>query len=177
MRLRTSALAFGSVGIQAVLMCLLVFSGLFAFAAPPPNASPAQARDKNHPDRSKNAMNANRSPNNGNVIKAIRSSPYETAPNGLTIRSGVEIELYSPRSFPVGNERVVLKIGKQQFTRSRSPDDGTLNTLFFLLPAQAFARAVDGDPVTIQYGLGDTGRRWDFGKLNKRLLKKERTGR
>ena len=93
-----------------------------------------------------------------NVIKSIK-----------TVRSEVEIQLTSSRAFGVRNALVVLRIGTQEFTNSRSPEDGSLNTLIFTLTSDEFARLAPGDRVTVQYG-DEPG--WDFGTLDKRLLDK-----
>jgi hypothetical protein len=87
-----------------------------------------------------------------------------------TVRSAVELQLTSSRSFGVRNALVVLRIGTQKFTKSRSPEDGSLNTLIFTLTADEFARTAPGDRVTVQYG-DEPG--WDFGTLDKRLLDKK----
>jgi hypothetical protein len=93
-----------------------------------------------------------------NVIKSMK-----------TVSSGVELRLTSSRSFEVRNALVVLRIGTQEFTKSRSPEDGSLNTLIFTLTSDEFARLAPGDRVTIQY---DNEPGWDFGTLDKRLLDK-----
>jgi hypothetical protein len=94
-----------------------------------------------------------------NVIKSMK-----------TIRSEVELQLTSSRLFGVRNALVVLHIGTQEFTKSRSPEDGSLNTLIFTLTSDEFARLAPGDRVTVQY---DNEPGWDFGTLDKRLLDKK----
>jgi len=91
-----------------------------------------------------------------NAIKSIK-----------TLGSEVEIQLTSSRPFGVRNALVVLRIGTQKFTKSRPPEDGSLNTLIFTLTSDQFARTAFGDRVTVQYG-DEPG--WDFGTLDKRLL-------
>ena len=94
-----------------------------------------------------------------NVIKSMK-----------TVGSEVELQLTSSRSFGVRNALVVLRIGTQEFTKSRSPEDGSLNTLIFTLTSDEFARLAPGDRVTVQY---DNEPGWDFGTLDKGLLDKK----
>ncbi len=97
----------------------------------------------------------------GNTIDSIK-----------TVKAGVDIELTSTKEFPVRDELVVLRIGTKEFTKSRSPDDGNLNTLIFTLTTQEFDQVATGDEVTVQYGRDGSSERWDFGKLDKRLRDK-----
>jgi hypothetical protein len=94
-----------------------------------------------------------------NVIKSMK-----------TVSTGVELQLTSSRSLGVRNALVVLRIGTQKFTKSRSPEDGSLNTLIFTLTSEEFARTAPGDRIWVQYGNGPG---WDFGTLDKRLLDKK----
>ena len=85
-----------------------------------------------------------------------------------TVTSGVEIELNSTRVFPVRNEIVILRIGTEEFTKSRHPEDGDLKTLIFTLTANELARTNSGDKVTVYYGRdASTENKWDFGVLYK----------
>jgi hypothetical protein len=93
----------------------------------------------------------------------------------------VEIEVHSNREFPIRNQVVVLRIGTQEFFRSKSPEDGSLKTLIFMLSPDQFAALPDGAAMTVKYGrekdgAGDLeiasaarGLKWDFGKLNKAI--------
>ena len=83
-------------------------------------------------------------------------------------QAGIEIELTSPTPFPVRNEVVVLRIGTQEFTTSRHPEDGNLNTLIFTVPPEQLARAA-GERVIVQYGHNESVQ-WDFGPLHRALL-------
>ena len=106
-----------------------------------------------------------------NTVKSIR-----------TVNGVVEVELHSSREFPVRDEVVVLRIGKKEFLRSRSPEDGSLKTLIFMIEPDEFGSLADGEEMTVKYGksredAGDVGAdaasahrpRWNFGKLNKSL--------
>jgi hypothetical protein len=91
-----------------------------------------------------------------NTIRSVRA-----------VQSGVEIEVHSATEFPVRANIVVLRIGDKEFTQSRNPADGSLNTLIFTLTPGEFAQVNHGDPVSVYYGRGETGGRWNFGALNK----------
>ncbi len=99
----------------------------------------------------------------GNAIQSIR-----------TVQGTVEIELTSATEFPVRDELVRLRIGAQEFTRSRPPRDGRLNALIFTLTAEQFDKLADGDEVIVQYGRDGASQRWRFGKLDKRLKDKKK---
>jgi hypothetical protein len=94
-----------------------------------------------------------------NVIKNIQ----------MTLEGSIEIELTSPTPFPVPSEVVMLRIGNQESTISRHPDDGNLNTLIFTVQPEQFARAAAGERVVVQFG-HDESVQWDFGPLDRALL-------
>lgn len=115
-----------------------------------------------------------------NTVRTIRAAAPSAAAGAATAE--IEIELHSTQPFPILDQVVVLRIGNQDFLKSRSPEDGSLNTLFFSVSADAFAQLPDGARMTVRYGKGDPdgveqsaaqaarGRRWDFGTLDKSLL-------
>lgn len=85
-----------------------------------------------------------------------------------TVKDGIDIEVHSTRVFPVRNELVVLRVDKKEFTKSRSPQDGNLNTLIFTLTSSEFEReTATGDDVFVQFGRGEGSDRRYFGKLDK----------
>jgi len=97
-----------------------------------------------------------------------------------TVNGFVEIEVQSSREFPVRDEVVVLRIGEKEFQRSRSPENGSLKTLIFMIDPEEFASLADGETMTVKYGrshgeeaavaaASPRSPRWDFGKLNKAL--------
>ena len=106
-----------------------------------------------------------------NVVKSVKS-----------VDSTVEIELHSSKPFPIRDEVVVLRIGNKEFYRSKHPENGSLNTLIFMLSAKEFSALADGQPMIVKFGRGNDAAgeiqaarergepRWDFGKLDKRLL-------
>jgi hypothetical protein len=109
-----------------------------------------------------------------NTVKAIR-----------TVSNTVEIELESTKQFEIRNDLIVLRIGDREFSRSKTPKDGSLNKLIFMVPAQEFAQLTDGEAMTVSFrsdnvsgDVAATGRRtrggprWDFGKLDKSLLQR-----
>jgi hypothetical protein len=83
----------------------------------------------------------------------------------------VEITMQSGAGFDVRDELVLLIIGDQQFTTSRSPDDGSLNQLTFILTLDEWNQLATGDPVTVQFGEDDDNPQ-SFGTLDKSLLNK-----
>lgn len=91
-----------------------------------------------------------------------------------TLATGdIEITVTSTRAFPVRNQLVSLRIGSKDFSRSRSPADGSLNTLIFFIPSEAFKQIASGDAMTVQYGSGNLpGDKWDFSSLDKGMLVK-----
>ncbi len=89
-----------------------------------------------------------------------------------TVGQTVEITVNSTIPFDVRDELVVLMIGDQEFTTSRSPEDGNLNELIFVLTLDEWNQVATGDPVSVQFGQDDTTDRWNFGTLDKSLLNK-----
>ncbi len=96
-----------------------------------------------------------------------------------TTEEGVEIELTSSRPFPVRALPPVLRIGERDFWRSRNPDDGRLETLIFLVPAEDFEALETATPLSGFFALGRDGTTavpepggdvWDFGPLQRDLL-------
>jgi hypothetical protein len=99
-----------------------------------------------------------------------------------TVDGVVEIEIQSNREFPIRDQVVVLRIGDKEFLRSKTPENGSLKTLIFMLTPAQFDSLVDGAQMTVKYGRDRNGEgpqveaaqvarglRWDFGKLNKAL--------
>lgn len=118
------------------------------------------------------------------VLSAAVASAQGGKPDVNTVKSvravdgAIEIELHSSREFPVRDEVVVLRIGTKEFLRSRSPADGSLNTLIFIVSTEDFDALADGEPLVVKYGRSkdgtdaperDHGPRWNFGRLNKAL--------
>jgi hypothetical protein len=104
-------------------------------------------------------LSATAAGNEMNTIQSIKAVP-----------SGIEIELNSTKPFPVRSQITVLRIGGNEFTRSRHPENGSLNTLIFTLTSDEFGQTATGDPVRVQYGRGEVADRWDFGTLDKSQL-------
>ena len=109
-----------------------------------------------------------------NTVKSMRA-----------VGNTVEIELESSKQFEIRDDLIVLKIGNKEFSRSKSPKDGSLNRLIFMIPASAFEQLADGEAMTVSFrsdnvsddvsatgGTRRGGPRWDFGKLNKSLLQR-----
>lgn len=102
-----------------------------------------------------------------NRIVAVRSVASGVA---LGNQAGVEIQVTSDEPFPVRDELAVLSINGVQTAMSRYPENGDTYTLIFTLTPEQFAQVSTGDPVTVQYGFGESNDRWSFGPLDKGLL-------
>lgn len=83
----------------------------------------------------------------------------------------VEIELKSNRALLPRGELLILRIGDQEFGLSRYPQSGDTTTVIFTLTAQEFEQLPDSASLTVQYGSGPNRPNWNFGRLNKGLLR------
>src|SRR5262249_51728282 len=110
-------------------------------------------------------VDSSTSANDTNSIKSLKSKSFV---NG---QSGVEIELTSNREFLPQGEVLVLKIGYLEFTDSRYPVSGETTTVKFTLTAAEFALISQGDPVVVQYGSQMGAAAWNFGHIDKNILK------
>ena len=89
--------------------------------------------------------------------------------------SAIELEVTSPRPFPVMGTSPVLRIGGREFSISRYPASGDLHTLIFTLSPQEFAATKSGDSIIVQYGASGVAGAppprpdlvWSFGRLHK----------
>jgi hypothetical protein len=99
---------------------------------------------------------------------SIRSMRSVTLANG---QSGVNIQFTSNREFLPQGEMLVLQIGSAEFTISRYPVTGETTMVTFALTADEFATVSQGDPVVVQYGSGQGAEGWNFGHLDKNMLK------
>lgn len=98
-------------------------------------------------------------------------------PRSPQMRGGpaIEVEVTSPRPFPVMGVSPVMRIGGREFLISRYPPDGDLHTLIFTLSLQEFEATRSGEPIFVQYGRsGGPGAPaprpdliWSFGRLQK----------
>jgi hypothetical protein len=105
------------------------------------------------------------STNDTNTVKSLRSVTFV---NG---QSGVEIELNSNREFLPAGEMLILRIGNTEFSASRYNASGETTTVIFTLTAAEFAGLSQGDTVTVQYGSGMGAAAWNFGHVDKNMLK------
>ena len=83
----------------------------------------------------------------------------------LSGKPGIEIEVSSPRAFPVTDATVVLQIGTKVFKISELKN-GDPHTLIFTLTPDEFASTRDESLVTVKYDPDSQGH-WDFGFLEK----------
>jgi hypothetical protein len=110
-----------------------------------------------------------------------RGADVNTVKRIQTVDGVVEIEIQSNREFPIRDQVVVLRIGDKEFQRSRTPENGSLKTLIFMLTPAQFDALVDDAQMTVKYGrhgadegpdaavAAARGLRWNFGKLNKAM--------
>lgn len=116
------------------------------------------------------------------LLAAAQAPAVNTIKRIQTVDGVVEIEVHSTRDFPIRDQVVVLRVGDKEFLRSKTPENGSLNTLIFMLTPAQFDALTDGAAMTVKYGrdrdgegpqveVAQTARglRWDFGKLNKAL--------
>ena len=89
-----------------------------------------------------------------------------------TVGSNIEITVKSASQFDVRDEVVVLQIGSQDFSTSRSPDDGDTSVLIFVITPAQFDQTSTGDPVSVGWGRDGSSDRRDFGTLDKNILDK-----
>ena len=64
----------------------------------------------------------------------------------------------------------MLRIGQQEILLSRYANS-EINTLIFTLTSEEFDRIQPGDAVFVQYGPTAARERWEFGPVNKTLLR------
>lgn len=115
------------------------------------------------------------------LLTAAQAPAMNTVKRIQTVDGIVEIEVHSTRQFPVRDQVVVLRVGDREFLRSKTPENGSLNTLIFMLTPAQFTALSDGAAMTVKYGRDNgqsggveiaaaaRGLKWDFGKLNKAL--------
>jgi hypothetical protein len=100
-----------------------------------------------------------------NSISSVRSVTLANS------QLGVNIQFTSNREFLPQGEMLVLQIGSAEFTISRYPVTGETTMVTFTLTADEFATVSQGDPVVVQYGSGQGAGAWNFGHLDKNMLK------
>lgn len=126
------------------------------------------------------------------VAIAIRSGdadpcPVSTADDALnrqvrltTTDDAIEFELWSIEPFPTRALFSVVRIGDRDFSSSRYPEDGRLNSLIFMIPHEDFDLLSSEDLVAVYYGgagspptgpvVPDPTNPWNFGGFKKGLL-------
>ncbi len=80
-----------------------------------------------------------------------------------------EINISSEEPF-LRSDLPVLRIGSQDVTISRAPEDGGSYERIFILTRQQFQNAKSGDKVAFQWGRGEGKRQLDLGTLDKAKL-------
>ena len=64
-----------------------------------------------------------------------------------------------------------MRIGDQEFDVSRYPAHGDTRTVIFTLTPHEFAQIGKGDAMTVYYGRDSGARGWNFGPIDKDLLR------
>jgi hypothetical protein len=82
-----------------------------------------------------------------------------------------EIEVTSEEPF-LRSDLPVLRVGNQDITISRAPDDGGSYARIFILSREQFQRAKSGDKVAFQWGRGEGKTQLDLGTLDKSKVQK-----
>ena len=100
-----------------------------------------------------------------NSIKSLRSVTFA---NG---QSAVEVSLTSNREFLPAGEMLTLRIGNREFSNSRYNSSGETSTVIFTLTPAEFAALSQNEDVVVQYGSGTGTAAWNFGRMNKNMLK------
>ena len=80
-----------------------------------------------------------------------------------------EIKVTSEEPF-LRSDLPVLRIGDQDVTISRAPDDGGSYERIFILTREQFQKTKSGDKVAFQWGRGEGKQQLDFGVLDKSKL-------
>ena len=83
----------------------------------------------------------------------------------------MEISLTSNREFLPAGEMLILRIGNREFANSRYNSSGETSAVIFTLTAAEFAALSQNDDVVVQYGSGTGTAAWNFGRMNKNMLK------
>lgn len=99
------------------------------------------------------------------AIRRLSDIAKARLPNGID----VEIEVYSDQAFTVGNNMYLLRIGSQEFKRSRY-GTSNLKSLVFYLSADEFAQLSNNEGVSIQNGRHNPSKIWNLGRLDKSIL-------
>ncbi len=106
--------------------------------------------------------------NDVNKVKSVKKVGPSPATGG---QDGVEIELTSNRVFQPQGELLILRIGDREFGVSRYPLNGDIGTVIFTLTAEEAAQFAGGEAIGVQYGSGAGHTAWNFGHLDKSLLR------
>jgi hypothetical protein len=92
-----------------------------------------------------------------------------------SINSGQAYEVLVNAAEPfLRSDLPVLRIGDQEVTISRAPDDGSSDSRIFILTSEQFGKAKSGDKVAFQWGRGEGKRQLDLGTLDKAKLQEGR---
>jgi hypothetical protein len=111
------------------------------------------------------------------VFIALPAVAQDGAVNAVTrierVAGGVVIVVTSSTPFPGRAWPPLLHVGDRAFGRSRSPADGSLGTLIFMLSEDEFAETRTGDRLIVAFRGSPRETGWDFGVLDKSALGRE----
>ena len=108
------------------------------------------------------------------VGSALAQGKQPNAVAGLKAVNGgesYEVTVNSSQPF-LRSDLPVLKIGTQEITISRAPEDGSSESRIFIVNAEEFRKMKSGDKVVFQWGRGEGKEQLNFGTLDKTKLQK-----
>lgn len=105
----------------------------------------------------------------GTIILAVgsafsQSERSNTIVGVKAVDGGKSYEVVVSSSEPfIRSDLPVLRIGNQEITISRAPDDGSSDRRIFILSSEQFRQVKSGDKVVFQWGRGASGKQLEFG--------------
>ncbi len=111
------------------------------------------------------------------LVLAVGSALAEGKLNAVAglkaVNGGESYEVTGNSSQPfLRSDLPVLKIGTQEITISRAPEDGSSESRIFIVNAEEFRKMKSGDKVVFQWGRGEGKEQLNFGTLDKTKLQK-----
>lgn len=108
------------------------------------------------------------------IGSALAQGKQQNAVAGLkAVNGGESYEVTVNGSQPfLRSDLPVLKVGNQEITISRAPDDGRSESRIFIVDGEQFRKMKSGDKVVFQWGRGEGREQLDLGTLDKTKLQK-----
>jgi hypothetical protein len=102
----------------------------------------------------------------GTVVLGAAASLRVARSGASPAGGGVEVELSAAEPFPVDDALPILRVGGVDVLLSAFPEDGDTRRIIFTLTPADLGRLHGGEPMHVQYGLGDAPEvRWDAGRF------------